>query len=79
MLNRHDRMLIRETERMLQRPRKTRMRCFGIVSFALVCLGLLSISGQSGCLPLLIAALCGGLIGSSVERLVCLRMLQLKK
>jgi hypothetical protein len=45
---------------------------------SLISLGLLLVSGPGGALSLVIAALCGGLIGTSVERLVFLHMIQLK-
>lgn len=78
IVNRHDRMLLRELERMLRRPRRTRVLAFSLASLCLISLGLLLVSGPGGALSLVTAALCGGLIGSSVERLVFLRMIELK-
>lgn len=76
--NRHDRMLLQELERMQRRPRRTRVLAISLASLSLISLGLLLVSGPCGSLAAVTAALCGGLIGSSVERLVFLHMIQLK-
>ncbi|CAE21746.1 hypothetical [Prochlorococcus marinus str. MIT 9313] len=78
-MNKHDLMLVSEFEQMMRNPVKPKAITFLTVSVSIIALGVLIILRPSDSLNLITAALCGGLIGSAVERGVYLHIFRLNR